>query len=152
MLDELDLLRYTMDGRRVIFAARQAMDQVGGREMGPEHLVLGLLDESVGAARRLASVTVPEEELRETLLRPLRSPERPQAVSAPVSSAVRAILRSACEEASQMGHQRVSSEHILLGVLLEDTTEIAKYLIRHGQDVEELRQSLRGREPMEDDE
>ena len=120
--------------------------------MSSEHLVLGLLDEDVAASRDLANLTLPKEELKEWLVKPLLSRGRPEYSNVAVSAVVREILRHACEEADRLGHEKVFSSHILLGVLLEGTTDVARYLMRYGQDAQDLRRKLRERKPMEEDE
>jgi ATP-dependent Clp protease ATP-binding subunit ClpA len=148
--DGLDLWHYTMDGRRVIFFARQAMDQFGGRELMAEHLLLGLLNDDVVAAEYLARLPVSLNELRADIAQSLRHVGRAPSFDVPVSGAARKALRKAREEARQLAHAKVFSGHILLAIVLESTSEAADRLRRH-VDVSDLRQWLNLKWPLRDE-
>lgn len=119
---EPDLFRYTMDGRRVIFHARNAVDSTGGDEIRPEHLVLGLMEEDVAASQVFARRSIDVAALRgqvRGLLGP-QSHSKGADQDLPLAAETRRILELARSEADRR-NQDVRSEDILVAVLSGDT-------------------------------
>jgi ATP-dependent Clp protease ATP-binding subunit ClpC len=97
--------RFTPNARSVVVhALDDAADEIGTRE-----LVLGLLRERDGIAARVLRARGLEEQ-------PAR--ERPHgARQVPFTQAAKQALEAATEEADDLGHGFVGTEHVLLGVL-----------------------------------
>lgn len=115
--------------RRAVRHGREEAAQLGHREVGTEHLLLGLLRDDAGSAlRALRSLGVTLEEARNAVER-IRANETPSvAVSAvartvsgatPISPRARAVLEGSMREAIALGGRRLDVEHLLLALVRE---------------------------------
>jgi len=137
-METLRFFPYTMDARRVILHARQAADAVGGNEIAPEHLVLGLLENDVRSARSFQAKAIDLDELRQTLRRMLGTQQRPETPDIPLADETRKILDLARDEARRRTDDKVKSEDILVAILIADTS-LSHLLLATGLRVDELR-------------
>ncbi len=136
--------RYTEKARRVIFFARYEASQFGSPVIETEHLLLGLLREDTALASRLARSLFSPETFRkriEEATPPL--PTTPTCVDLPLSQVCRSVLTSAAEEAEQLQHRHIGTEHLLLGLLKQERSLAANLLTEAGISAEELREELR---------
>lgn len=137
---EPDFARYAMDGRRVIFYAREAVDATGGAAIRPEHLLLGLLHDDVDAWRVFERKGVKVEDLKVNLRAMLPREAPPNTPDIPLSSGSRKVLEHAQREAEGRGNDHVKSEDILIGLLLEDGS-VRDLLVNSGVRIDDLRGS-----------
>lgn len=119
---ELDLSQgfthFTERARNVVVAAHNEARAAASAEVGPEHLVLGLLSEPEAlAARAIVAQGVPLERVREaaTAALPAATDAAPELV--PYSAGARKALELTLREALRLGHNYVGTEHILLALL-----------------------------------
>jgi hypothetical protein len=110
--------RYTERARRVVFFARYEASQYGSPYIETEHLLLGLLREDRGLAKRFLNEVNAEEGIRAEIERHITPHETfPTSVEVPLTSESRRVLTLAAEEADRLGHRHVGTEHMLLGLL-----------------------------------
>ncbi|KPI19998.1 Clp domain protein [Actinobacteria bacterium OK074] len=113
--------RYTVRARNVVMAAHNSAKAARGLEVGPVHLVLGLLAEpSAFAGMAIVSQGVTLEAVREaaTAALPAPAPEDadvPELV--PYNSAAKKVLELTFREALRLGHNYIGTEHLLLALL-----------------------------------
>jgi hypothetical protein len=134
--------RYTEEGRRVIFFARYEASRYGSDAIETEHLLLGLLREHKGLSRltrdpRLAETV--RNEVDKTITR--REPI-PTSVEVPLSMGSTQALKFAAEEADELQHRHIGSEHILLGLLRVEDSMAAQILAGHKINVHDLRKII----------
>jgi ATP-dependent Clp protease ATP-binding subunit ClpC len=138
--------RFTDAARRVLFIARYQAEELGNSCIGPEHLLLGILEEPRGVTEQLIrDAKVSASDLRQTLLAGLSGPrtvEPPTELA--LSSAAQTILHTAVREADDL-QQQVRQEHILLGILQAEPSSAASLLPNHGIDVAAIRKAIRSR-------
>jgi hypothetical protein len=130
--------RYTEKARRVIFFARYEASEFGSPCIETEHLLLGFLREYKGVSRLLPNVdydSIQKEVKQATLIRE----KVPTSVDLPFSDESREVLKFAAEEAEQLNHHHVGTEHLLLGMLREESHYTAQLLRRRGADLEKVR-------------
>ena len=115
--------RYTEKARRVVFFARYEASQYGSPNIETEHLLLGLLREDRGLLMRFPGKGNAEEGTREEIERHItRGEQFPTSVEVPLTAESKRVLKLAAEEADELGHRYVGTEHLLLGLLrLEDS-------------------------------
>src|ERR1700732_4865770 len=122
--------RYTEKARRVVFLSRYEASQFGSPKIDTEHLLLGLIREDKALYRWL-----PKTDLKTIRQRvDDHSPKRPPtstAVDLPLSAAARRVLKHAADEAERLAHKHIGTEHIVLGLLDEESCFAAK-LLREG--------------------
>ena len=115
---------YTDRGKRVIELAQQEALELGHTMVDPEHLLLGILQEGGGVAcQALTELGVDTENfaahIRDLIGRSQDVISKP--VDLPLSPRMRRALDLAMAEARKMGVNYVDTEHILLGILADDS-------------------------------
>jgi hypothetical protein len=118
--------RFTERARNVIMAAQNEAHAAGNDEIGPEHLVLGLLSEPEAlAAAAIVAQGVTLEAVRQSVATalPPSADQVPELI--PYDARGRKALELTFREALRMGHNYIGTEHILLALLeLEDGTGV----------------------------
>jgi acetyltransferase-like isoleucine patch superfamily enzyme len=135
--------RYTEKARRVIFFARYEASQYGAPYIETEHLLLGLLREDKALTNRFLRSHASVESIRKqieghTVIREKTA----TSVDLPLSNECKRILAHAAEEARQMGHKHIGTEHLLLGILREDKCFGAAILTERGVELNAARNEL----------
>ena len=115
---------YTDRGKRVVQLAHQEAIGMGHTMVEPEHLLLGVLQEGGGVAcQALSELGVDPENfaahIRELIGRSQDVISKP--VDLPMSPRMKRALDLAMAEARKMGVNYVDTEHILLGILADDS-------------------------------
>ena len=135
--------KYTEKARRVIFFARYEASQFGQPYIETEHLMLGILREDKALTNRFlrshASVESIRRQVQEhTMIRESIS----TSVDLPLSNDCKRVLANAAEEAEQLGHKHVGTEHLLLGLLREEKCFAAQILHERGLRLLAIREEL----------
>ncbi|MEU7849265.1 Clp protease N-terminal domain-containing protein [Micromonospora parva] len=113
--------RFTPRARNVVMASQEEARASGNAEIGPEHLVLGLLAEPEGlAARVMAGRGATPEAVREavTAVLPPRAEQVPDLI--PYDARGKKALELTFREALRLGHNYIGTEHILLALLEQE--------------------------------
>ncbi|WP_433267452.1 Clp protease N-terminal domain-containing protein [Micromonospora vinacea] len=113
--------RFTPRARNVVMASQEEARASGNAEIGPEHLVLGLLAEPEGlAARVLAGRGAGPEAVREAVaaVLPPRVEQVPDLI--PYDARGKKALELTFREALRLGHNYIGTEHILLALLEQE--------------------------------
>lgn len=133
--------RYTEKARRVIFFAREEASNFGRPQIETEHLLLGLLKECPSTLNLYLEQKTGEEEIRAVLMKLTPPPGKriPTSVDLPLSDECQRILTFSSEEATQLGHQFIGTEHLMLGILRESSCLAARLLRERGLDLEKAR-------------
>jgi ATP-dependent Clp protease ATP-binding subunit ClpA len=141
--------RYNEAARRALFFARYESSQLGAVSIETHHLLLGLIRDARVAA---LLAPLPLERLRQELeSRSVFREKLPTSVEIPIDAATQRSLQFAVEEADLLLHSFIGTEHLLLGLLREETSVAAAALAAHGVSLGEVRkkvQELPGRPEM----
>ncbi|GGL12805.1 Clp protease N-terminal domain-containing protein [Planomonospora parontospora] len=118
--------RFTPRARNVVMAATNEARAAGNAEIGPAHLVLGLLSEPEAIAARLfVAQNVPLETVRQAAAAALPPAAEQVPDLVPYGPQARKALELTFREALRLGHNYIGTEHILLALLeLEDGTGV----------------------------
>ena len=139
--------RYTERARRVIFFARYGVSQTGRMTIESEHLLLGLVHEDGNILSRFVRDAT-QADVRDEITRRMAIKEKvPTSVDLPLSNESRRILAYAAEEAKRLNTDHIGPEHLLLGMLREETSTAAQVLYQHGLNLNIVREEL-ARAPM----
>jgi plasmid stability protein len=136
-------VRFLKDARRAVVAAQEEVRALGHREVGTEHLLLGLLREGGELAGMVAkpplAIDVDEVRRRVTELRP-----RGEAPAGRIAFSVEAkqALEAALRESLALRHRHIGPEHVLLGIAAVEDAPGARILRDLGADRETLRACL----------
>ena len=128
--------RFTERAKRVLTIAQQEAERSGQGYIGDEHLLLALLEGEGLAAKALKALSVGIDQVREQIQLVLAQ-RKPavlilEPVGVPPTPFVKKIIEAAWEEARQMDHDYVGTEHLLLGIFKERDTVAATVLTNLG--------------------
>jgi len=131
--------RFSEPAKQVLTAAQEHAERAGHGEIRPEHLVIGVLHqpESLGA-RALRSLGVDLVGLLDELLEP---PTGLVAARTLPTAATKRVIDAAVAEADRMGHRLVSTEHLVLGLTIEESAARSA-LAERGVTAERLRSAV----------
>jgi ATP-dependent Clp protease ATP-binding subunit ClpC len=135
--------RYTERARRVIFFARYEASALGSSTgIESEHVLLGLVREDNALIHRfLPNTTV--EEMRRRIGQHITVREKiSTSIDLPLSNECKRILAYAYEESERLAHRHIGPEHILLGILREETCLAARMLVECGMNLIAIRDEL----------
>jgi ATP-dependent Clp protease ATP-binding subunit ClpA len=94
--------------------------EAGAASVAPEHVLLGLLDDSASlAVRALEAVGTSPDALRQALAPAPLAPAR-GAGHLPFTASAKLLLDRTLREALRLGHNYVGTEHVLLALLDDD--------------------------------
>lgn len=112
--------RFSERAKRVLTLAQEEAERSHHSYIGTEHLLLGLLRERDGlAAKVLDNLGVDIGMVRKTIESVLGRGEWIAIQQIIPTSRVKKVIELSFEEARRLGHDYVSTEHLLLGLLLE---------------------------------
>ena len=124
--------RFTERARQVVVLAQEEARILKHNYIGTEHILLGLLREEEGlAARVLESLDITVERVRAQVVRIVGSGEEVTSGQIPFTPRAKKVLELALREALSLGHNYIGTEHILLG-LLDEQTMATQVLTRLG--------------------
>ncbi|MFF4881111.1 Clp protease N-terminal domain-containing protein [Micromonospora sp. NPDC000668] len=113
--------RFTPRARNVVMASQEEARASRHAEIGPEHLVLGLLAEPEAlAARVIVGRGVPLATVRETVSAALPAPADQVPDLIPYDARGKKALELTFREALRLGHNYIGTEHILLALLEQE--------------------------------
>jgi len=113
--------------------------------IGTEHLLLGLIQEGQGvAAQALRSIGVNLDQVRQSVERYVGEMEAGQNPEITLTPRSKKVLNLALDEARQLNHNYIGTEHLLLGLIREGEGVAARVLQELGADLETLRAEVMG--------
>lgn len=121
--------RFTERARQVVVLAQDEARGLGHAYIGTEHVLLGVLREEEGiAVRTLVSLGVGIDEARTAVVALVgRGDEQPTG-QIPFTARAKASLEGALAEAVGMGHQYIGTEHLLLGLMRDESSAAVRIL------------------------
>jgi ATP-dependent Clp protease ATP-binding subunit ClpA len=128
--------------RNVMSLARQEALRLNVEFITSEHILLGIIQEGGGAAGKvLKNHNVDLKRIRqeiEKLITPLSSPTL-KSSRLPWSPRATRVIENACRTAGRLGHDVVGTEHLLLGLLMENEGIAPQVLASFDLKLEEVR-------------
>ncbi|MEK6537595.1 MAG: ATP-dependent Clp protease ATP-binding subunit [Nitrospirota bacterium] len=114
--------RFTDRGRKIIILAREEAEKHQNDYLGTEHLLLAILRDGEGAALLiLKKMGLSPEQIRMEIERNLPAGGVTMTYGEiPFTPRVKRVIEYAIEEAKLLGHNFISSEHLLLGLIREE--------------------------------
>ena len=114
--------RYTEKARRIIFFARYEASLLGSPYIEPEHLLLGLCREDKALSAKFIGPFTETEAIRKRIEDTVHHGEKISvSVGLPMSKASKSVLARAEEERAHMGAAYLGTEHVLLGLLQQES-------------------------------
>ncbi|KAI4385120.1 hypothetical protein MLD38_003178 [Melastoma candidum] len=132
--------RFTEKAIKVIMLAQEEARRLGHNFVGTEQILLGLIGEGTGiAAKVLKSMGINLKDARVEVEKIIGRGTGFVAVEIPFTPRAKRVLELSLEEARQLGHNYIGSEHLLLGLLREGEGVAARVLDNLGADPSNIR-------------
>ncbi len=132
--------RFTEKAIKVIMLAQEEARRLGHNFVGTEQILLGLIGEGTGvAAKVLKSMGVNLKDARIEVEKIIGRGSGFVAVEIPFTPRAKRVLELSLEEARQLGHNYIGTEHLLLGLIREGEGVAARVLENLGVDLTKVR-------------
>ncbi|BAW95281.1 endopeptidase Clp, ATP-binding chain C, protease regulatory subunit [[Synechococcus] sp. NIES-970] len=132
--------RFTEKAIKVIMLAQEEARRLGHNFVGTEQILLGLIGEGTGvAAKVLRSMGVNLKDARIEVEKIIGRGSGFVAVEIPFTPRAKRVLELSLEEARQLGHNYIGTEHLLLGLIREGEGVAARVLENLGVDLSKVR-------------
>lgn len=121
--------RFTEKAIKVIMLAQEESRRLGHNFVGTEQILLGLIGEGTGLAFKvLNSMGVTLKDARVEVEKIIGRGTGFVAVEIPFTPRAKRVLELSLEEARQLGHNYIGTEHLLLGLIRENEGVAARVL------------------------
>src|SRR5216110_2145777 len=136
--------RFTDRARKVMALANQEAQRFNHEYIGTEHILLGLVKEGSGVgANVLRNLDVDLRKVRLEVEKLVKAgPEMVTMGKLPQTPRAKKVIEYAIEEARNLNHNYVGTEHLLLGLLREHDGVAAQVLMNLGLKLEEVREEV----------
>ena len=136
--------RFTDRARKVMQLANQEAQRFNHEYIGTEHVLLGLVKEGSGvAANVLKNLDIDLRKIRLEVEKIVQSgPDMVTMGKLPQTPRAKKVIEYAMEEARNLNHNYVGTEHLLLGLLREQEGVAAQVLMNLGLKLEDVRDEV----------
>ncbi len=135
--------RFTEKAIKVIMLAQEEARRLGHNFVGTEQILLGLIGEGTGiAAKTLKQMGVNLKDARVEVEKIIGRGSGFVAVEIPFTPRAKRVLELAWDEARQLGHNYIGTEHLLLGLIREGEGVAAKVLESLNVDISRVRSNI----------
>ncbi len=112
--------KFSERARRVLTIAQEEARNLNHNYIGTEHILLGLVREEEGvAAKVLTNLGIGLGKVRSAIEFIIGRGEKPGSGETGLTPRAKKVIELAIDEARQMGHNYIGTEHLLLGLLRE---------------------------------
>ena len=136
--------RFTDRAKKVMSFARQEAMKFNHEYIGTEHILLGLVQEGSGvAANVLKNMNIDLEKIRHEVEKIVKTgPSMVTMGQLPFTPRAKKVLELSMEEASQLSHNYIGTEHLLLGLIRENEGIAAQVMMNLGVKLDEVREEV----------
>ncbi len=135
--------RFTEKAIKVIMLAQEEARRLGHNFVGTEQVLLGLIGEGTGiAAKTLKGMGVTLKDARNEVEKIIGRGSGFVAVEIPFTPRAKRVLELSWDEARQLGHNYIGTEHLLLGLIREGEGVAARVLENLGVDLNKVRSNV----------
>ena len=136
--------KFTDRSRKVMQLANQEAQRFNHEYIGTEHILLGLIKEGSGvAAHVLKNLSIDLHMIRHQVEEIVQSgPDMITQGKLPQTPRAKKVIEYALEEARDLGHNYVGTEHLLLGLLREQEGVGAQVLMNLGARLDVVREEV----------
>jgi ATP-dependent Clp protease ATP-binding subunit ClpA len=136
--------RFTDRAKKVMNLARQQAQRFNHEYLAPEHMLLGILDLGEGLAiQALGKMSIDPDRIQgavESML--VKGPSNAPMRQLPFTPRAKKVLELTMEEAGNLGHNYIGTEHVLLGLIKEDESIPAQVLLELGVSLKRTRATV----------
>ena len=145
--------KYTPSARKAIFFARYEASRFGSPYIQAEHLLLGILREDTPLAIRLLGAAEKVNSVRRRIEESIPPAKDTIATSVdlPVSKPCQRAMAYGAEEAERLSHAHIGTEHLLAGLIREETSLAFQVMTEQGLTLVKLREEAAKSAPSPED-
>lgn len=141
--DRIMFERFTEKAIKVIMLAQEEARRLGHNFVGTEQILLGLIGEGTGIGPKvLKAMGVNLKDARQEVEKIIGRGSGFVAVEIPFTPRAKRVLELSLEEARQLGHNYIGTEHLLLGLIREGEGVAARVLENLGVDLSKVRSQI----------
>ena len=134
---------FTERARRSIVLAQEEAQRLGNNYIGTEHLLLGIISEGESvAAKVLENLDVSLKKVRQEVEAIAGKGGKSTLEEMVFTPRAKRVIELAFEEARQLAHNYIGTEHLLLGLVREGEGVAARVLSNLGVDTEKIRDQI----------
>lgn len=135
--------RFTEQGIKVIMLGQEEARRLGHNFLGTEQILLGLIGQGVGiGAKALKVHGVDLKSARIKVEKIIGRGSGYVAIEIPFTPRAKKVLELSWDEARQLGHNYIGTEHLLLGLVREGEGVSARVLENMGVELPKIRQTV----------
>ena len=135
--------RFTDRARRSLFLSQEEARRLNHNYVGTEHLLLGLVSEGQGvAAKALESLGISLEMVRAQVEDIIGKGQQAPTGHISFNPRAKKVLELSLREATQLDHNYIGTEHLLLGLIREGEGVAAQVLVKLAADLSRVRQQV----------
>jgi len=136
--------RFTDRARKVMALARKEAQRFNHDFIGTEHILLGLIQEGSGvAANVLKNLDIQPSKIRSEIDKHVQTgPALVSMGQLPFTPRAKKVLELSQEEANELGHNYIGTEHLLLGLIREQDGVAAQVLLDLGVKLDEVKSEV----------
>jgi ATP-dependent Clp protease ATP-binding subunit ClpC len=135
--------KFSERARRVLTLAQEEAQRFNHANIGPEHVLLGIVGEPDGvAAKVLVNMGVSLNKVRSAVEFIIGHGEATTRGEVGLSPGAKRVIELAIDEARYIGHNYIGTEHLLLGLLREGEGIAARVLDSLGVTLEKVRAEI----------
>ncbi|MBN1189604.1 MAG: ATP-dependent Clp protease ATP-binding subunit [Dehalococcoidales bacterium] len=135
--------KFSERARRVLTLAQEEAQRFNHANIGPEHILLGIIGEPDGvAAKVLVNMGVSLNKVRSAVEFIIGHGEAATKGEVSLSPGAKRVIELAIDEARYIGHNYIGTEHLLLGLLREGEGIAARVLDSLGVTLEKVRAEI----------
>jgi ATP-dependent Clp protease ATP-binding subunit ClpC len=124
--------RFTDRARAAVTGAEAYARRLGHTWVGTEHLLLGLSDGDGVAARALSRVGFDRARFEQAVVDQVGRDHLAVSTHIPFTPRVKKALEASLRQALAMGHNYIGTEHVVLGLLEDDSSLATKLVAEQG--------------------
>lgn len=134
--------RFTERAQRVITLSQQTAQRLGHNYVGTEHLLLGIIKEEEGiGAKALKNLGIQNQKIEAMITQSIGVGNKPTELLG-YTPRTKKIFELSFEEARNLNHNYVGTEHLLLGLIREGEGVASKILTSMGVSLPKVREEV----------
>lgn len=135
--------RFTPRARQAVALAQDEASELGHDAVGPEHLLLGVLDEGGNLALEvLQALEVEPDDVRSELKASMEGPSERARGRTRFTPMAKRVLETSLREAVGLAHNYIGCEHLLLGLVATEEGLAGEVLRRLGVELRTTRRTV----------
>ena len=136
--------RFTERARKVIILAKEEAKRFNHDYIGTEHILLGLIREGEGVASAvLQNLGLTPDNIRLEIEKLVQAgPATVVSGDIPFTPRAKKVIELAMDEARNLGHNYIGTEHLLLGLIREGEGVASQVLLNLGLDLNKVRSEV----------